>query len=101
MTLLEEIDELLAHRDAIDQKIAAKRAEAAQELARMQALVARMGGTPVNPAVKSAKPHDPWLETDAGMGIGGRSDLGNVSRQDFVDELAELRARGAAKRKSA
>lgn len=105
MTLLEQIEDLLRQRAAIDQQIESIKAQAAQEFARVQAVMSQIG-QPVNtpaPAVAAAstKPHNPWDETDAGMGIGGRSDLGNISRQEFVDELAELRALGASKRKRA
>jgi hypothetical protein len=36
-----------------------------------------------------------YAQTDAGMGIGGREP--DMAAQDFRDELAELRERGAAK----
>ena len=104
MTLVEQLEDLLKQRAAIDQQIEGLRAQAAQEFARVQAVMSQIGQPVVVPVVTAPtppKPHNPWDETDAGMGIGGRSELGNLSRQEFVDELAELRALGASKRKRA
>jgi hypothetical protein len=103
MTLVEQIEDLLKQRAAIDAQIEGLKAQAAQEFERVQAVMSQLGHPVAKPAAAPApkKPHNPWDETDAGMGIGGRSELGNMSRQDFVDELAALRAQGAAKRKRA
>lgn len=99
----DRILELLQQRDAIDEELTQLRAEAENELAQMQELVARMGGKQMKPV--QAKPvtvspvADPISETDWGNGIGGREP--EMSREDFQDELAEIRERSAAKRRRA
>lgn len=72
------------------------------ELARAQAKAAeiqkRLGMRPASVAVTPAapKPHNPVMETDWGMGVGGREKP--IDPTNFRNELADLRDRTTEKR---
>jgi len=107
MSITERIAAIQAQRDKAvaecDAQIAALKGEAQRELeearARVQALESVLGAqkTPEQPKPQKI---NPYAGTDFGDGVGGRGER-VTSAQAFRDELAELRERGAAKRRRA
>ena len=110
MSVYEQIAELQRQRDQINAdfevKLVALRAQGAAELeaARKQvaALEAVMGGEqPLTGTQRAAqlpsRPNalNPIDETDFGMGVAEGGGNGRATYQEFTDDLAEMRERGA------